>query len=88
MGRNLQEINKMEFKTTEKSVRLIESENTLVMSMERKMKKPEIKNFVERNFNVKVDKIRTYVKDNKKYAYIKLNSKNPAIDVATRFGLI
>jgi large subunit ribosomal protein L23 len=76
------------FKTTEKSVRLIEAENTLIIEVSRKDRKEDIKKETESKFKVKVDNIRTHIKDNKKFAYIKLNSKNPAIDVATKFGLI
>jgi large subunit ribosomal protein L23 len=76
------------FKTTEKSVRLIEAENTLIIEVGRKNSKEEIKKEIEKSFNVKVDKVRTHIKDNKKFAYVKLNSKNPAIDIATKFGLI
>jgi ribosomal protein L23 len=76
------------FKTTEKSVRLIEAENTIVINVDIKAKKTAIKKEVETRFGVKVDRINTYIKDNKKFAYVKLNEKNPAIDVATKFGLI
>jgi ribosomal protein L23 len=48
----------------------------------------EIKKYIEEELKVKVDKIRTMIKDNKKFAFIKLNAKSPAIDVATKFGLI
>jgi len=76
------------FKTTEKSVRLIEAENTIVINVDIKSKKIAIKKEVETRFGVKVDRINTLIKDNKKFAYVKLNEKNPAIDVATKFGLI
>lgn len=76
------------FKTTEKTVRIIESENTLVIIFDKRVKKPEIKKEVESKMNVKVDSVNTHIKDNKKIAYIKLNKKNPAIDIATKFGLI
>ncbi|MBM3247196.1 50S ribosomal protein L23 [Candidatus Pacearchaeota archaeon] len=76
------------FKTTEKSVRLIEAENTIVIKVDIKSKKTAIKKEVETRFGVKVDRINTLIKDNKKFAYVKLNEKNPAIDVATKFGLI
>ncbi len=76
------------FKTTEKTVRLIETDNTLVMQVAIKAKKDQIKKEVEENFKVKVEKINTLIKDNKKFAYVKLNEKNPAIDIATKFGLI
>jgi ribosomal protein L23 len=76
------------FKTTEKSVRVVEAENTLVVEVDMNSKKPEIKKLAEEMFNVKVKSVNTHIKSNKKYAYIKLNDKNPAIDVATKFGLI
>ena len=76
------------FKTTEKTVRLIEGENTLVIEVEIHDKKDAIRKEVEDSFKVKVEKINTLIKDNKKFAYVKLNEKNPAIDIATKFGLI
>ena len=76
------------FKTTEKSVRLIEGENTLVIEVDIHSKKNEIKKEVEEQFKVKVKNVNTLIKDNKKFAYVKLNEKNPAIDVATKFGII
>jgi large subunit ribosomal protein L23 len=76
------------FKTTEKTVRLIEGENTIVINVDMKAKKTAIKKEVESRFKVKVERINTYIKDNKKFAYVKLNEKNPAIDLATKFGLI
>jgi large subunit ribosomal protein L23 len=74
--------------TTEKAVRLIELENTLVIKVERRLSKDKIKKEFEETFNVKVSKIRTMMKKNEKYAYIKLDKKNPAIDVATKLGMI
>lgn len=74
--------------TTEKAVKLIELENTLVFKVERRMEKDKIKKEFEEMFSVKVEKIRTLIKKNEKYAYIKLNKKNPAIDVATKLGMI
>lgn len=74
--------------SSEKAVRLIEVENTLVAKFDRKTKKPEIKKLIEEMFKVKVDSINTLIRLNKKYAYIKLNKNNPAIDVATNLGMI
>jgi len=73
---------------TEKAVMLIETKNILVFELEKRLGKEEIKKEVEEMFDVKVDKVNTLVKNNKKYAYVKLNEKNPAIDVATKLGLI
>jgi large subunit ribosomal protein L23 len=74
--------------TSEKAVRLIEAENTLLFTTARQEKKSEIKKEIEEVFKVKVDRIRTLLRSNKKYAYVKLNEKNPAIDVATKLGMI
>ena len=43
---------------------------------------------IEEIFNVKVDSINTLIRANKKIAYVKLNGKNPAIDIATQLGLM
>ena len=74
--------------TTEKAVRLIELNNLLVLEVDRRDSKIEIKKEIEELFNVKVDSINTLIKANKKIAYVKLNKKNPAIDVATKLGMI
>lgn len=74
--------------TSEKAVRLIEAENTLLFQTERQRRKQEIKREIEEIFKVKVEKVRTFIKGNKKYVYVKLNKKNPAIDVATKLGMI
>lgn len=73
---------------TEKAVMMIESQNVLTFIVEPKATKTEIKKEVEALFSVKVDKVRTNTKFNRKYAYVKLNKKNPAIDVATKLGVI
>ncbi|MEK6890288.1 MAG: 50S ribosomal protein L23 [Nanoarchaeota archaeon] len=74
--------------TTEKAVKMIDVDNTLLFEAPRNSDKPEIKKEVENVFNVKVDKVRTFVQDNKKYAYVKLNKKSPAIDIATKLGMM
>ncbi|MEK6860015.1 MAG: 50S ribosomal protein L23 [Nanoarchaeota archaeon] len=74
--------------TTEKAVRLIELNNTLLIEADRKDSKKKIKKEFEEMFKVKIDSVNTLIHGNKKIAYIKLNKKNPAIDVATRLGMI
>ncbi len=74
--------------TTEKAVKMIDIDNTLLFEAPRNSDKPEIKAEIENVFSVKVDKVRTFVQDNKKYAYVKLNKKSPAIDVATKLGMM
>ena len=78
----------MKLKTTEKAVRLIELENTIVVETERQARKASIKKEFEEMFNVKIANIRTHIQANKKIAYIKLSPKNLAIDVATKIGMI
>jgi ribosomal protein L23 len=73
---------------TEKAVMLIEAENTLVFETAMIMKKDEIKKEITELFDVKIDKIRALIKNNKKYAYIKLKGDTLAIDVATKLGLM
>lgn len=74
--------------TTEKAVRLIELNNTLVFEVDRRKSKTEIKKELEEMFKIKVDSINSLIRKNKKNVYVKLNEKNPAIDVATKLGLI
>ena len=74
--------------TSEKAVKLIDLENTIVFETPRNSTKEEIKKQVERIFSVKVSKIRTSIRNNKKYSYVKLNQENPAIDVATKLGMM
>jgi len=73
---------------TEKAVMKIESENLLTFETEKNKKKDEIKKEVEEMFEVKVEKVRTLIRDNKKYAYVKLKKEFLAIDVATKLGLM
>ena len=73
---------------TEKAVMMIESQNVLTFEVSTKMNKSEIKKEIESIFEVKVDTVRTLIRSNKKYAYIKLNKKYLAIDVATKLGII
>ncbi len=73
---------------TEKAVMLIESQNVLTFQTEKEKTRTEIKKELENIFKIKIDDIRTMVKGNKKYAYVKLNKEFPAIDVATKLGLI
>lgn len=74
--------------TTEKAVRLIELNNVLVFEADRRQDKNIIKKEIEETFAVKIDSINTLIRKNKKIVYAKLNSKFPAIDVATKLGMI
>ena len=75
-------------KSTEKIVRHIETENVLVFVVDRAITKPEVKAEVEDLLDVKVAKVRTHTMKNKKYAYVKLKEEFPAVDVATKLGMM
>ena len=66
----------------------IEAENVLTLETDMKKTKKEIKKEIEESFGIKVDKIRTLIHGNKKIIYARLNKKNPAIDVATKLGVM
>lgn len=74
--------------TSEKAVKMLDMENTLIFETERRATKPEIKKEVEKIFSVKVDDVRTMIQKNKKYAFVRLNKSNLAADVATKLGMI
>ncbi|PIO08314.1 50S ribosomal protein L23 [Candidatus Pacearchaeota archaeon CG10_big_fil_rev_8_21_14_0_10_34_12] len=74
--------------TTEKAIMLIERENILTFEVPREKTRDIIKKEVEEIFEVKVSNVKVLVKNGKKYAYIKLKKEFPAIDVATKLGLI
>ncbi len=75
--------------STEKSLRLMESENKLVFVVDRRATKQEIKQEVERLFKVKVTKINLLLTPKGlRKAYITLSPETPAIDVATQMGMM
>ncbi len=74
--------------TTEKAVLMIEAENVLTFQTNKEATKKEIQKEIESLFNVKVEKVRTLVKGNKKNAYVKLKKEFPALDVATKLGIM
>ncbi len=74
--------------TTEKAVKLLDGENTLVFKTGLKTGRDQIKREIEKLFNVKVHTVRTLIRNNIKTAYVKLDKKNPAVDVAAKLGMI
>ncbi len=74
--------------STEKAVRLMESENKLIFLVDRNSSKTEIKQALEEIFKIKVEKINTLINKGVKKAYVKLSKETKAIDIATQMGLI
>lgn len=72
---------------TEKAVGLVEKENKLVFIVDRKADKKQIKEAIEKAFDVKVAKVNTQIKGREKKAYVKLKPESKAIDVAVKLGM-
>ena len=75
--------------STEKSIRLMESENKLIFVVNKKATKTEIKTAIEEIFKAKVVRVNTFVSSKgEKRAYVKFSADTPAIDIATQMGLM
>lgn len=73
----------------EKSMNMVEMENKLVFIVSRKANKKDIKEAIEKGFDVKVADVKTEItRKNQKKAYIKLAEGYEAADVASRLGMI
>jgi len=74
---------------TEKSIRLMESENKLIFVVDSRANKPEIKKAIEELFKAKVTAVNTLNNmKGEKRAYITFAKDTPAIDIATTLGLM
>lgn len=74
--------------STEKSIRLMESENKLMFVVDIKATKPQIKKEIEEMFKVKVTGVNTFITGGEKKAYVQFAKETPAIDIATNLGLV
>jgi len=75
--------------STEKSIRLIESENKLVFAVAQHATKQQVKQAIEKMFNASVESVNTFRSvDGVKKAYVKFSRKTPALDIATTLGLM
>jgi large subunit ribosomal protein L23 len=75
--------------STEKSIRLMETENKIVFIVDKKAKKEDVKSDVEEMFNVKVINVNLLISvKGVKKAYVRLSSETPAIDIATKLGIM
>ena len=75
--------------STEKSLRLMESENKLIFVVERDADKKAIKRAIEDMFKVQVIKVNTLIDTKgRKRAYVQFSQETPAIDIATNMGLM
>jgi large subunit ribosomal protein L23 len=73
----------------EKSMGIVETENKLVFMVKMNADKEEIKEAVERGFNVKVEQVNVVItRKGAKKAYVKLHPDYSAADIATRLGML
>jgi large subunit ribosomal protein L23 len=73
---------------TENAITLIESENKLVFMIDRKATKNDVKRAVEALYEVEVEKINVMITSlGKKKAFVKLNPRFKASDVAIKLGI-
>ena len=75
--------------STEKSIRMMESENKLLFVVDKHAKKSEIKEAIEKLFKAKVRSVNTLISmKGEKRAYVMFSEETPAIDIATKLGLM
>jgi len=73
---------------TEKAVKIIETENKLTFVVDKRATKKDIAEAFEKEFKIKPLNVNTQIRHNKKIAYIKLKTETPALDIATKLGLM
>lgn len=75
--------------STEKAIRLMESDNKLVFVVDAKSRRPEIKSALEEMFNIKIEKVNTLIdREGNKRAIVRLAPDSIALDVATNLGMM
>jgi len=79
----------MIIKRTEKSIKGIETENKIFFVVERSATKHQIKEELERLFDAKVKDVNTLnTPSGEKRAMVTFSAETPAIDIATKLGLM
>jgi large subunit ribosomal protein L23 len=73
---------------TEKSMKMLENENKLVFVVRRQANKKQVKEAVEKLYEVKVEEVNTSINPKGvKKAYVRLAPEYRADEVATRIGI-
>lgn len=74
---------------SEKAMSNVEAKNELVFIVDRRATKAQIKEAVEKKFEVKVRGVNTLIdKKGRKKAVVRLKPESKALDIATRLGMI
>ncbi|MDD4354026.1 MAG: 50S ribosomal protein L23 [Candidatus Nanoarchaeia archaeon] len=73
---------------TEKSVRLMETENKLTFVVAKNATKEMVKKAIESMFNIKVSEVNTHIRGGKKIAFVSLHPDFNAMDIANQLGVL
>ena len=74
---------------TEKVTTMIDTENTMVFSVDIRAKKPEIKRAIEALYDIEIETVKTMITPSgEKKAIVKLYENYNANELATRLGLL
>jgi large subunit ribosomal protein L23 len=74
---------------TEKAIKVIESENKIVFTVDRRASKADIKRAVEGLYNVKVKSVNTLLTpEGTKKAFVKLSEENSAAELSMRLKIL
>jgi large subunit ribosomal protein L23 len=73
---------------TEKSVKMIETENKIVFIVARTARKEDIKKEFESTFGSKIASINIQIRRNQKIAFIKMKEANAAVNIVTKLGIM
>eukprot|EP00009_Paramoeba_aestuarina_P009423 CAMPEP_0201521554 /NCGR_PEP_ID=MMETSP0161_2-20130828/14807_1 /ASSEMBLY_ACC=CAM_ASM_000251 /TAXON_ID=180227 /ORGANISM="Neoparamoeba aestuarina, Strain SoJaBio B1-5/56/2" /LENGTH=162 /DNA_ID=CAMNT_0047920207 /DNA_START=29 /DNA_END=517 /DNA_ORIENTATION=+ len=75
--------------TSEKAMKKIEENNTLVFIVDIRANKQQIKEAMKKAYNIRAVKVNTLIRpDGKKKAMVKLHKEDDALDVANKIGIV
>eukprot|EP00760_Papus_ankaliazontas_P002613 PhM_4_TR11184/c0_g1_i1/m.13777/K02893/RP-L23Ae, RPL23A; large subunit ribosomal protein L23Ae len=75
--------------TSEKAMKKIEDDNTLVFIVDLLANKVQIKDAVKKAYNIRAVKVNTLIRaDGQKKAMVKLSKEDDALDVANKIGIV
>lgn len=75
--------------SSEKSIRMMESQNKLMFIVAQNATKPQIKEALQTLFKAKINSVNTQIlPTGEKQAIVQFTKETPAIDIATNMGLI
>ena len=75
--------------TSEKAMKKIEENNTLVFIVDIRANKQQIKEAMKKAYNIRAVQVNTLIRpDGKKKAMVKLHKEDDALDVANKIGIV